>query len=262
MPILAAMPTLPARLVRVTPYEEATRAHDPLTRLRAHMLPLVVGVVPAALATFATVNRRLTIDGVLLAHETGDAPSPVRRLWPGYLERIEAHDPLAPRRVADAGASVLVLSQLRDDSIPAAYVEHLRELGAVDIACVYLCAAGSIAATISLVRGCGEEPVSVKETMLLRRLQPLLEQGYVSAQDGGAEAVDPAALGALTPRESEVAELVAAGARNAEIAYRLAMSPATVKTHLTQIYAKLGVRSRTQLAVVLRAGSAVLDDRG
>jgi DNA-binding NarL/FixJ family response regulator len=52
-----------------------------------------------------------------------------------------------------------------------------------------------------------------------------------------------------------VAQLVAIGATNADIARALSVSLATVKTHLTQIYAKLGVRSRTQLAVVLRDGT-------
>jgi ATP/maltotriose-dependent transcriptional regulator MalT len=58
----------------------------------------------------------------------------------------------------------------------------------------------------------------------------------------------------LTAREREVAGLVAHGSSNADIARALTMSQATVKTHLTKIYAKLGVRTRTQLAVLLGAG--------
>jgi DNA-binding CsgD family transcriptional regulator len=51
----------------------------------------------------------------------------------------------------------------------------------------------------------------------------------------------------LTPAELSVIELVGEGATNAEIAGRLFISVATVKSHLTHIYAKLGISSRTQL---------------
>jgi ATP/maltotriose-dependent transcriptional regulator MalT len=53
----------------------------------------------------------------------------------------------------------------------------------------------------------------------------------------------------LSAREEEVLQLVAAGLRNREIATRLFISHKTVKTHLQNIYSKLGVRSRTQAAV-------------
>jgi len=52
----------------------------------------------------------------------------------------------------------------------------------------------------------------------------------------------------LTQREYEIAELVAGGLSNKEVAERLYVSVATVDTHLRGVYAKLGVRSRTQLA--------------
>lgn len=56
----------------------------------------------------------------------------------------------------------------------------------------------------------------------------------------------------LTPREVEVAQLVAQGRRNAEIARELHISILTVETHLKHIYSKLNIRSRTELARVLR----------
>jgi ATP/maltotriose-dependent transcriptional regulator MalT len=55
--------------------------------------------------------------------------------------------------------------------------------------------------------------------------------------------------GQLSSRESEVLELVRAGLRNNEIATQLFISPKTVKTHLQNIYKKLGVSSRTQAAM-------------
>lgn len=54
--------------------------------------------------------------------------------------------------------------------------------------------------------------------------------------------------GSLTPSEMRVAELVADGLSNADIAAKLFVTVATVKTHLTHIYAKTGTTSRVQLA--------------
>lgn len=56
----------------------------------------------------------------------------------------------------------------------------------------------------------------------------------------------------LTPREMEVAQLAAQGKRNSEIARDLHISVRTVETHLANIYAKLNVRSRTELARLIR----------
>jgi DNA-binding CsgD family transcriptional regulator len=62
-------------------------------------------------------------------------------------------------------------------------------------------------------------------------------------------------VGALTPTERRVAELVADGHTNREVADRLFLSTKTVAAHLTSVYAKLGVRSRTELAHRLRGGA-------
>ena len=62
----------------------------------------------------------------------------------------------------------------------------------------------------------------------------------------------PPRTGALTPTERRVAELVAEGHTNREVADQLFLSAKTVAAHLTSAYAKLGVRSRTELAHRLR----------
>jgi DNA-binding CsgD family transcriptional regulator len=58
----------------------------------------------------------------------------------------------------------------------------------------------------------------------------------------------------LTPTESKVAGLVARGLPNKRIASELVITAGTVEAHLTRIYAKLGVRSRTELAGLLASG--------
>ena len=62
---------------------------------------------------------------------------------------------------------------------------------------------------------------------------------------------EPEDLDRLTDREAEILELVAAGLTNAGIAERLWISPGTVKKHLENVYAKLGVTNRTAAAARL-----------
>jgi DNA-binding NarL/FixJ family response regulator len=68
------------------------------------------------------------------------------------------------------------------------------------------------------------------------------------------------ALDQLTDRQREVAELVAQGLSNEEIAARLFLSLATIKSHLTASMRRLGVRTRTQLAILVNRGQERVGD--
>lgn len=74
-------------------------------------------------------------------------------------------------------------------------------------------------------------------------LDPAIQHHVLTAMNA------PETPGDLTPRETEVLTLIAEGLTNAEIAERLVVSNATVKSHINHIFAKIGVRDRAQAVV-------------
>jgi DNA-binding NarL/FixJ family response regulator len=89
--------------------------------------------------------------------------------------------------------------------------------------------------------------VAAGEALLAPAATRHLVRAFVARPSAGRP--DPRLLEALTAREREVLVLVAEGTSNAEIAGRLVVSPATVKTHVSRILAKLGLRDRAQLVI-------------
>ncbi|MFB9234682.1 response regulator [Plantactinospora siamensis] len=85
------------------------------------------------------------------------------------------------------------------------------------------------------------------EALLAPTVTRRLLDRFADRLPGPAES--PRELTGLTPREVEVLRLVAEALSNAEIAQRLYVSQATVKTHLSAILTKLGLRDRVQAVV-------------
>jgi len=80
---------------------------------------------------------------------------------------------------------------------------------------------------------------------------PTLSARLISG-DGNASLRKADLLRALTGRESEVLQFVAAGLSNKQIGLKLDLHEKTVKHHMTQIFAKLGVANRTEAAMAFR----------
>ncbi|MFF1395401.1 response regulator [Streptomyces sp. NPDC058287] len=76
----------------------------------------------------------------------------------------------------------------------------------------------------------------------------------LAAEYGHAEPAAAAWVARLTGRESEVLRHMAAGLTNAEIARRMGVGPATVKTHVAAVLAKTGARDRTQAVIAAYEG--------
>lgn len=74
------------------------------------------------------------------------------------------------------------------------------------------------------------------------------------ASDAGSAPRRPAAFASLTDREFEVAELIARGLDNKEIAATAYMGEGTVRNHISSILAKMGLRNRTQIAIAYLRG--------
>lgn len=79
-------------------------------------------------------------------------------------------------------------------------------------------------------------------------LDPAVQRHVVAAvqDDDAPAAAVPELPDELTPREAEVLALIADGLTNGEIADRLVVSPATVKSHINHLFAKTRVRDRAQ----------------
>jgi len=92
----------------------------------------------------------------------------------------------------------------------------------------------------------GIRVVAAGEALLAPRATRLLVSHFAAA---GRRPVTVGTLARLTEREREVLRLVAQGLSNPEICQALVVSPATVKTHIAHLLAKLDARDRAQLVV-------------
>ncbi|MFG2288568.1 response regulator [Streptomyces sp. NPDC048595] len=144
--------------------------------------------------------------------------------------------------VAEQLADVLVLTTFDLDE----YVFGALRAGAAGFLLKDSDAAALLTAVRTVASGEGLIAPAVTRRLIAEFASP--RTASRPARDGAAP--DPAVLDALTPREREVLGCLGRGLSNADIALRLAMAEATVKTHVSRLLAKLDLRSRVQAAVL------------
>ena len=207
--------------------------------------------VAQSLATI--LSAEADIDVVGLGGSGPEAVEQYRRLRPDVLLmdiRMPLGDGLAAAErilAEDEGARIVFLTTFSDDE----YIVRALRMGArgylikQDVAQVAP-ALRSVMAGVCVLEG---EVLERSTTMGLGGPAggrgPAEEGPAASAKD-----LRSTAFAALTDREYEVVEAVAEGLDNAEAATRLFMSEGTVRNHISAILAKLGLRNRTQVAVM------------
>jgi DNA-binding NarL/FixJ family response regulator len=104
------------------------------------------------------------------------------------------------------------------------------------------------------------------ELWVERRLISLFIRSIIGSGSGGSEVTNynkPATtvtpVDVLSPRERDVASMISTGEQTKIISSHLSISEKTVKAHLTNIFRKLGLSSRTQLALFMRQNNFVLN---
>ncbi|WCN03281.1 response regulator [Streptomyces sp. M92] len=143
----------------------------------------------------------------------------------------------ATRRVVDEGlADVLVLTTFDLDE----YVFGALRAGAAGFLLKNTEAKDLLAAVRTVAGGEGIVAPAVTRRLIAE----------FAARPVREPAAEPAALAELTRREREVLSCLGEGLSNAAIAERLEMAEATVKTHVSRLLGKLGLRSRVQAAVL------------
>jgi DNA-binding NarL/FixJ family response regulator len=186
------------------------------------------------------------IDVVGEAADGQEAVALVRRLQPDVVlmdVRMPDLDGIeATRQLAGTSARILMLTTFDLDR----YVYAAMKAGAAG----FLLKDTAPEALIDSVRA-----VARGESLLSPGITRRLIEAYVSRPDP-ARTTDEA-LAPLTPREREVLGEIGRGLSNAEIAARLFLSEATVKTHLARVLTKLSLRDRAQ-AVVLAYESGLV----
>ncbi|MFE1959908.1 response regulator [Streptomyces sp. NPDC059479] len=144
--------------------------------------------------------------------------------------------------VAEGLADVLVLTTFDLDE----YVFGALRAGAAGFLLKNAEAGELLTAVRTVARGEGLIAPAVTRRLIAEFAAPT-KPAKPAAAPGAA---DPNLLNSLTRREREVLSCLGEGLSNAQIAVRLTMAEATVKTHVSRLLGKLGLRSRVQAAVL------------
>jgi len=219
--------------------EGVVRALQPLTApaLReAAAEPSLLPWVDLYATALIMLGRHDEADAVLTDHEKR-ASAEQHRSAIARLARVRGRlqaavgDPAGAWSSFEAALSALAGLPLRFDRarVEFAYGQALRR-------------AGKRREATALLSSARDVFVALRADVCVGRCDRELKAGGLDRADRGEQQ--------LTPQEQAVTELVARGLSNREVAAQLFLSTKTVQYHLTRIYAKLGIRSRAELAAL------------
>ncbi len=119
---------------------------------------------------------------------------------------------------------------------------------------IFLTGHGDVPSSVRAMKGGAIDFLSkpCDDTDLLAAVERALERDRLARAERAEHESAQARFASLTPREREVAALLAEGLSNAALAERLVISPRTAAVHVSNILAKLAVRSRTEAVAVAR----------
>jgi ATP/maltotriose-dependent transcriptional regulator MalT len=220
---------------------------DDLPRVESAFRPFVYDVLTGAelalgrvdAAAEWAVQARATADGLELPGRTGAA------LHAGALVMLARGDAKPAARDACQAAELLGLAHPIESARARILAgQALAAAGERELALAELRRSATESTALGALRYAAQ---AIRE---LRRLGQRVGQG-------GRRGLATAGLPALSGRELQVVELVAARLTNREIAERLVLSEKTVERHLSRIFVKLGARSRVDVARIAEASTRV-----
>jgi DNA-binding CsgD family transcriptional regulator len=198
--------------------------------------------VPASLAAFYRIDAQLqAFDFQLL----GMAPP----MHTAYLDHYRHLDPLKPAACIDAALPVISLQdgmRLQEDTSNREYQGFLQRHRIVDVVEIIAVVDQRPVAGISLLRGSELGVFSSEELANLLPLHGMMQLAAPALARQSHQQLEP-----LTPREREIALLLREGASNKALARSLDLGLPTIKTHLLNLFRKVGVSNRTELVSAL-----------
>lgn len=239
-----------------------------LGRFVADTAGLPQGEVPFPRPFLAALRQLVPCDGVsysaldrvhergldLLAEPDSDGPEPELTYWDIRSEHpLCRHHELTLDFSAYRLSDFISLRRLRHTRL---YTAWLRPMDVEHWLSVGLDAPLTHTKVFNFLRSHGRD-FAERDRAVLDALRPYLAARYALWEAARAAPLAPVAAmcDGLTIREREIIDLVSEGLTNGEIAQRLWISPGTVRRHLENIYAKLGVHTRTAAARAASHGS-------
>lgn len=221
------------------------RAESP-EEFQEHLFDLIKRLLPVDGLRFNVYVPRIDLD-----HEVASGKD-MRRMTQEYHDKFWLIDPMHPSRYDDSEVNVISNSMLMTDVAwlrTEIYKEFFEPRGYFHNVDVFFRNTRRIIAVLSLLRNDKSRPFTAAEVAVLEAIQPFIQ--YTLSNVYLPQRIhDRSTLAQefeLTPRELDVVEIALTGASNKILVEQLQVSLPTLRTHLQNIYAKVGVHSNSEL---------------